>query len=83
MFCSAFTDPNTLITCTLLGTVSQHYLQFNPSDNTIQVHLRWTRDVECLAKVNALAVHGDWLAVGGFGKDKKGVVEIWYINYII
>ena len=36
-----------------------------------------TGEVNSLEKVSALAATDKWLAIGGFGKDEKGLVEVW------
>ncbi len=40
----------------------------------------WTCETRGLEKVNAIAASKDWLAIGGFGKDEKGLVEVWSVS---
>jgi hypothetical protein len=68
-----FIDPDTLVCCTLLGIVSLFRLDRDPP----QLELLYSKGTEGIEKVNALAVEDPWLAIGGFGKDGKGVVELW------
>jgi hypothetical protein len=76
LFFRGFVDLNTLICCTLLGIVSMYRLSRDP----LQLQLLYSKGTEGIEKVNALAVDGQWLAIGGFGKDGKGVVELWNRN---
>jgi hypothetical protein len=73
---SAFRDPTTIICCTLLGIISQFRLSRDP----LRLTLVFAKGTDGLAKVNTLAIEGCWLAVGGFGKDKRGIVELWSID---
>jgi hypothetical protein len=65
-----------VICCTLLGVISLHQLSSDP----LELKLVFSKNTESFEKVNAMAVAADWLAVGGFGKDKKGAVELWGIK---
>jgi hypothetical protein len=74
---SAFLDPKTIVTSTLLGSISQHTLSTkgNPEDWTIASIA--VAQARFIAKVNALAAHGDNVAVGGFRADGKGTAEVY------
>jgi hypothetical protein len=74
---SAFTAARDLITCTLLGTVSQHHIELDAPGDLVKIETVWAEGVKSLAKVNTLAVDGHWIAIGGFGTDGRGVIEIW------
>ncbi|KAI0705861.1 WD40-repeat-containing domain protein [Cytidiella melzeri] len=73
---SAFTTPSTLITCTLLGKISQHIVSYD-EEQIPRLETKWTATVVDLAKVNELDAAGEWMTVGGFSEDGKGCVEIW------
>jgi hypothetical protein len=75
-----FTSPDTLISCTLLGTVAHHNLSRTGTDKAPKLTTVWTKDTQALAKVNTIAVIGDRIAIGGIGKNEKGVVEVWIAN---
>lgn len=75
---SKFLDPMTLLTCTLLGTFSQHTI--SRVNDKLVLETAWTVYVKGVAKVNALVAFDDWIAVGGFGKDGEGLVEMWKIE---
>ncbi|KDQ60768.1 hypothetical protein JAAARDRAFT_124475 [Jaapia argillacea MUCL 33604] len=75
-----FINSSTFLTCTLLGTLTCHSLsRIVDGDGTpsLQSKVEWTTEPEELAKVNSVSIQGDWIAVGGFNKDGKGLVEIW------
>jgi hypothetical protein len=47
-------------------------------DPNVCVEAARTWQVHNIVKVNTVAIHGGrWLAIGGFGKDGKGVIELW------
>lgn len=73
---SAFTaDGISLITSSLLGKLAQHTIMFD--DEKAEIQTIWNAETKNLAKVSAIALSERWLAVGGFGSDEKGLVEIW------
>jgi len=76
----AFTGPNTLISCTLLGTVMHHQISHTGADGALELTATWTQNTRALAKVNAICVTGNQIAIGGIGTNKKGVVEVWKAN---
>ncbi|KAI0763695.1 hypothetical protein BC629DRAFT_1443150 [Irpex lacteus] len=65
---SAFTASATLITCSLLGKISQHVVTYNEIP-----FLSLTRNV------NAIDASPHWLTIGGFSEDGKGVLEVWKV----
>lgn len=65
-----------MLTSTLLGKLAQHDIVYNDQAQ-VQIQTVWAAEVKTLAKVNALAVQGEWLVIGGINKDGKGVAEIW------
>ena len=79
---SAFLDPTSIITSTLLGTISRHTpsTKGNAEDWTIESTA--VAQARSIAKVNALAVHGDNVAVGGFREDGKGTAEVYQYKMI-
>jgi len=77
----AFMSPDSLISCTLLGTITHHELsRTGADDEVLELIATWTRDTQALAKVNAISVTTNWIAIGGIGKNKKGAVEVWISN---
>lgn len=74
---SAFLGPTSIVTSTLLGSVSRHslYTKGNAEDWTIESIA--VAQARFIAKVNALAVHGDNVAMGGFRADGKGTAEVY------
>jgi hypothetical protein len=73
-----FVDPDKLISCTLLGSVTHH--QLSRTDGAPELTTTWTRNTQALAKVNAISVAGDRIAIGGIGTNEKGIVEVWKAN---
>ncbi|KAI0093977.1 WD40-repeat-containing domain protein [Irpex rosettiformis] len=73
---SAFTAPATLVTCSLLGRISQHTVMYD-EDFTARLDAAWTGSVTNLAKVNTLTASAEWVIVGGFSEDGRGTVELW------
>ena len=59
----------------MLGKLAQH--RITSDGETVVVETIWTGEVKHLEKVSAVAATDSWLAVGGFGKDEKGLVEVW------
>ncbi|THH13865.1 hypothetical protein EW146_g6405 [Bondarzewia mesenterica] len=78
----AFLNPTTLITCTLLGTITQHMISRAGDDSgTLTIETVWTTSAMGLAKVNAMAAYSGWITIGGFDKQGKGLVEMWRIEH--
>ncbi|KIJ69334.1 hypothetical protein HYDPIDRAFT_80305 [Hydnomerulius pinastri MD-312] len=73
----AFTAQRELLTCTLLGKVVHHQIHGSTADSTLSLVPSWTRETKDIFKVNAMAVSGDSIIIGGFKKDGRGVIEIW------
>ena len=78
----AFISHDTLISCTLLGTVTHHQLSRTDVDETLELTATWTQETKALAKVNAISVTTNRIAIGGIGKNEKGVVEVWIANSV-
>ena len=76
---SAFTAPTTLVTCSLLGKVAEHTVTY-AEDSTARLTTTWTSTATDLAKVNALTASAEWLIIGGFSEDGKGVAEVWKLS---
>ena len=74
----AFASNDRLVTCSLLGVVAEYVLSRDAED-ALQATRRWETSANTLEKVNAMAARETCVAVGGFGKDGKGVVEVWDI----
>ncbi|KII88293.1 hypothetical protein PLICRDRAFT_618934 [Plicaturopsis crispa FD-325 SS-3] len=73
----AFADPATLISCTLLGTVTQHQISRSTTeDDRLELVTAWTQETKSMAKVNAMAVDDEHIVIGGFRADGKGAVEL-------
>ncbi|KAI0005990.1 WD40-repeat-containing domain protein [Russula compacta] len=73
----AFLDPTVVVTSTLLGIISRHTLSTEGNAEDWGIESTIVAQTQSLAKVNALAVHGDNVAVGGFRSDGKGTAEIY------
>ena len=77
--CSSFTpDGTSLITSSLLGKLARHAVTFE--NENVEIYTIWNGETKGLEKVSAIALSEKWLAVGGFGSDEKGLVEIWCHN---
>jgi hypothetical protein len=75
-----FVGPDKLISCTLLGSVTHHQLSRTDTNGALELTTTWTRNTQALAKVNAISVAGDRIAIGGIGTNEKGIVEVWRAN---
>jgi hypothetical protein len=78
----AFISHDELISCTLLGTVTHHQLSRTGADEALELTATWTQETKGLAKVNAISVTENRIAIGGIGKNEKGVVEVWIANSV-
>jgi hypothetical protein len=74
---SAFLDPSSIITSTLLGSISRHTLSTKGNAEDWTIESVAVAQARFIAKANALAVHGDNVVVGGFRADGKGTVEVY------
>ncbi|KAH7906370.1 WD40-repeat-containing domain protein [Hygrophoropsis aurantiaca] len=74
---TVFIGPRSFLTCTLLGKVTQHEICGSSEENNLSLTTSWTKTVEHTVKVNALIAVDEWIIIGGFGKDGKGVTECW------
>ena len=74
---SAFQDPTSIVTSTLLGTISRHILSTKGNAEDWAIESVTVAQTRSIAKVNGLAVHSDNVAVGGFRADGKGVAEVY------
>jgi len=72
----AFLKPTTIVTSTLLGNISGHLLRTEGDVGDWVIDSIPIAQTEMISKVNALATHGDNIAVGGFRMDGKGVAEV-------
>jgi len=72
----AFLNPTTIVTSTLLGNISRHLLHLEGDVGDWRIESILITQTEMISKVNAIAVHGDNIAIGGFGLDGKGVAEV-------
>jgi hypothetical protein len=54
-----------------------HRLAHTGTDGALELTATWTQNTRTLAKVNGIAVTGNRIAIGGIGKNKKGIVEVW------
>jgi len=73
----AFLDSKTIVTSTLLGSIYRHTLSTKGNTEDWTIESIAVAPVRFIAKVNALAAHGDNVAVGGFRADGKGTVEVY------
>ena len=74
---SAFTHNDRFLTCSLLGTLAEYILS-RDADGKLQADQSWSASTRGLEKVNAMTASQTQVAVAGFGKDGKGVIEIWH-----
>ncbi|KAH9048141.1 WD40-repeat-containing domain protein [Lactarius hengduanensis] len=72
----AFLNPTTIVTSTLLGNISGHLVHIEGDVGDWRIESFPIAQTEMISKVNALAIHGDNIAVGGFRMDGKGVAEV-------
>lgn len=72
------------MTCTLLGEVKQFAVVHNAPASEggpgFEVNEKWSSRTQKLAKVNAMSISGDRMAIGGLTGEGKGVVEIWDVG---
>ncbi|KAI0780674.1 WD40 repeat-like protein [Trametes elegans] len=74
---AAFRDSTRLVTCSLLGSLTGYAVSRDEKGALLATKI-WGATTSALEKVNAMAVSPALLVVGGFGKDGKGVVEVWH-----
>lgn len=72
----AFLNPTTIVTSTLLGNITGHLLRIEGDAGDWRIESFLIAQTEMISKVNAIAIHGDNIAVGGFRADGKGVAEV-------
>lgn len=69
-----------LFTSTLLGTLSCFEMVL-PTDTSggqkLALKKRWTGESPNIAKANALVANATIVVTSGFGRDGKGVAEVW------
>ena len=56
--------------------MSEYTISRNAEDK-LQATKGWSAVTQSLEKVNAMAADESRVVLGGFGKDGKGVLEIW------
>ena len=66
-----------IVTSTLLGNISGHLLHIEGDVGDWRIESFPIAQTEMVSKVNALAIYGDNIAVGGFQMDGKGVAEVY------
>lgn len=74
---SAFLDSTSIVTSTLLGSISRHTLSTKGNAEDWTIESNTVVQTRFISKVNALAVHSDNVAVGGFRVDGKGTAEVY------
>ncbi|KAI9466164.1 WD40-repeat-containing domain protein [Lactarius psammicola] len=74
---SAFLNPATIVTSTLLGNISGHLLRIGGDVEDWRIESYPIAQTEIISKVNALVIHCDNIVVGGFQMDGKGVAEVY------
>ncbi|KAI0707616.1 WD40 repeat-like protein [Earliella scabrosa] len=72
-----FIRSDCLMTCSLLGVMSEYIISRNTEDK-LQATKGWSAVTQSLEKVNAMAADESRVVLGGFGKDGKGVLEVWH-----
>ena len=73
-------NPTTIVTSTLLGNISGHLLCIEGDAGDWKIESFPIAQTEIISKVNAIGIHGDNIAVGGFRMDGKGVAEVHCCN---
>ncbi|KAJ2971280.1 hypothetical protein NUW54_g12539 [Trametes sanguinea] len=73
---TVFRDAERLLTCSLLGSIAEFKIS-RDSSGMLQAEKTWSSSTSSMEKVNAIAASQFRLVIGGFGKDGKGVVEVW------
>ncbi|KAI0306618.1 WD40-repeat-containing domain protein [Multifurca ochricompacta] len=73
----AFLNPTTVITSTLLGNISQHSIRIEGEAGDWRVDSVSLTKTQSIEKVNALAVHGKNITLGGLKADGKGAAEVY------
>ncbi|KAI0723954.1 WD40-repeat-containing domain protein [Cerioporus squamosus] len=76
---SAFTQPDRLFTCSLLGVITEYRIT-RGEDRTLQATKGWSHVAPLLEKVNAMTASHSRVVVGGFGKDGKGIVQVFHVT---
>lgn len=71
--CRDFASSEDFVACTILGSFSKYKVGV---DST-KARMIWSRDAEKLEKVNCIRSNGDYVVVGGFSNDGKGLVEVY------
>ncbi|TRM62586.1 hypothetical protein BD626DRAFT_569735 [Schizophyllum amplum] len=75
----AFKNADTLLTCSLLGQLTEIALMRERGE-VRQLHKRKVTQLESMAKVNALVADERYVVVGGVGRDGAGVVEVMHLE---
>jgi len=73
----AFLNPREIITATLLGNIHRHILSTEGNAEEWRIESTVVAQTQSIAKVNALAIHGNSIAMGGFRADGKGTAEVY------
>ncbi|KAF8136412.1 WD40-repeat-containing domain protein [Boletus edulis] len=73
----AFTEARELLTCTLLGKVTQYRICGSAAGGTLKLEPQWIGESKNAYKVNSIAFSGGSIVIGGFQEDGKGVIEVW------
>lgn len=60
--------------------MTHHQISRTVGNEALELTATWTRNTQALAKVNALSVTENRIAIGGIGTNEKGVVEVWKVN---
>lgn len=74
-----FVDSENLVTCTLLGVLSQ----YNIGVESTGIGVVWSKDVKELEKVNCIRSNGTYIVVGGFSNGGKGLAEVYGAQNIL
>jgi hypothetical protein len=72
-----FVEDKTLIACTLRGTVVSFDVSIDEGAQVPVLTEQWRQEAEKLDKVNCMAVYGEFIVIGGFEEQGKGVAEVW------
>ncbi|KAI0273585.1 WD40-repeat-containing domain protein [Gloeopeniophorella convolvens] len=78
----AFLNPETIVTSSLLGVVSLHSVHIRGTASNWKVESTALGQTEIIAKVNAIAIHGNSISIGGLTTDGKGIVEVYRLDFV-
>ncbi|KAF8197518.1 WD40-repeat-containing domain protein [Pholiota molesta] len=73
----AFSDARKLIISTLMGVITYYQLNYDEEGGSVVLQQLWHHESKSVQKVNALLADDKRIIVGGFGKNDRGIIEVW------